>query len=69
MAIKLKIESCPFCGGSASIVSYMGDSYAVVCDYCFARTGKYRDIEKAVSAWNRRKTDNCSGGDTDGRST
>jgi hypothetical protein len=65
MSIKLKIESCPFCGGSASIVSHVGSLYAVVCDYCFARTCKYSDIEKAVSAWNRRKTDNCSGGETE----
>ena len=65
MAIKLKIESCPFCGGSASIVSYVGGLHAVVCDYCFARTGKYRDIEKVVSAWNRRKADSRSGGETE----
>lgn len=68
MAIELKIKSCPFCGGSASIVSHVGGLYAVTCDYCFAQTGKYCDIEKIVSLWNRRKTDNCSGGDVNGSS-
>jgi Lar family restriction alleviation protein len=68
MAIKLTIKYCPFCGGSASIVSYVGGLYVVTCDYCFAQTGKYRDIEKAVSAWNRRKTDSCNGGETNGES-
>lgn len=52
---KIELKSCPFCGGDASVVKYVGDLYAVVCDYCFARTGKYREKQKAVSAWNRRK--------------
>ena len=49
-----RLKPCPFCGGEASVVQYVGDLYAVVCNYCFVRTSKYSEKEKAVSAWNRR---------------
>lgn len=60
---KIKLKTCPFCGGEAKVFKYRKArksfgtlfSYEVECVYCFVRTGRYPSEEKAVNAWNRRK--------------
>ena len=57
-----ELESCPFCGGRASInfdseaiVDSKGRywAYNVVCDKCCTTSGLAYSIEMAIEIWNR----------------
>lgn len=50
---------CPFCGGEASPMHVISDSWSVnrfeiYCHVCWARSGVYRKLKEAIAAWNRR---------------
>lgn len=62
-----ELKPCPFCGEYASIFVSTNDNlfvpiderlglnyHSVRCHKCRCGTGLYRDIEKAIEAWNRR---------------
>lgn len=57
---KIKLLSCPFCGGKAIITDMFYNSVAVVCKSCRASGGEFpisKDYcanEKAAEAWNLR---------------
>lgn len=50
-----ELKPCPFCGGSAQIVSGAPGCHYVRCEGCGA-SGDDRGLEKAISIWNRRST-------------
>lgn len=49
-----KLLPCPFCGGSAKVMGYSGNIYAVHCNECQSMTGKYPNLEGALQAWDNR---------------
>lgn len=59
---KGKLKPCPFCGGSATLISNgRPDSrrtgWKVFCDDCGVATLLHTDKGKAVEDWNRRADD------------
>ena len=55
-------KKCPFCGGKTEVfkneeLGVFSDSnrYAVKCRSCFCGTGHYKDVNRAIEAWNIRK--------------
>ena len=65
--MKNKLKPCPFCGGEASIHTYVNGNAPVAhvrCEKCLAETVHKRDIEcdgenieHVIFLWNRRVTD------------
>lgn len=61
-----ELEKCPFCGSGhidirvensmVGIDQHINTLYEVRCRRCFCKTSLYADINKAISAWNRRPT-------------
>lgn len=62
-----EIKRCPFCGERANIFISNNDNifipmeemkkenyHSVRCVSCFCGTGLYRDLNRAIEAWNRR---------------
>ena len=60
---KLKLKSCPFCGGKAHLEK-MGSPHHVFCTVCGAKTtgvGFEKEGEKsAIEKWNRRVENDVS---------
>lgn len=67
MSTEIKLESCPFCGGSAMLESwdmspwermhiytYTGKWYAVSCTECCASGPDCTTESDAADAWNKR---------------
>ena len=54
----MKIKSCPFCGGSASLDENEfegGKVYCVYCENCGASTGASEDKQRVIDDWNKRE--------------
>ena len=63
------LKKCPFCGGKAQIIERANYSYLTGKETprfiaqcaemkCIGRvTKRYRTVEEAIAAWNRRKAD------------
>lgn len=49
-----EVKPCPFCGGKA-VVRILQRSRYVECKSCYALSGCYADIDKAIEVWNRRQ--------------
>ncbi len=57
---KIKLKTCPFCGGEAKLCHphvMMIPIYWVECKKCKSESYTYRTKEEAAKAWNRRKAD------------
>lgn len=69
-----ELKPCPFCGGEACIQrhEFIGytDTFGVVCLDCCAETRQFFTHKKvAVRAWNRRASDEQSGGNSKNQRT
>ena len=55
----MKLKPCPFCGGEAKIGSTDIFGFEVRCTVCPCDVGRYWFVKKeeAVTAWNRRFSD------------
>lgn len=52
---EVKLKKCPFDGGEARPLHVGGPlPYVVECLFCKARTGRFRLIDLAIKAWDRR---------------
>ena len=54
------LKSCPFCGGSARVIDYLGNAYRqhrVRCcdDECNIGTRHFDEKQQAITAWNIRQ--------------
>lgn len=50
-----ELKRCPFCGGEAAILHYLGDGYLPHCTECDGMIEKWFNTpEEAFEAWNRR---------------
>lgn len=54
----IKLKACPCCGGKAELQKQSHreypPSFSVVCTSCKLSTANYKNIPKAVNAWNIR---------------
>lgn len=66
MDMKLKLKQCPFCGKNVYGVHLQEIVYAnedfkhweVMCEMCGARISELVTPERAIDAWNTRKSEN-----------
>lgn len=52
--INIKLKSCPFCGGHATMIYDNQEGYYIYCDDCCIMTGNSFDKEKIINTWNNR---------------
>lgn len=50
----MKLEPCPFCGGSAAFETFNEGKETVRCEDCKASLGYCETTEEAACFWNRR---------------
>lgn len=52
----IALTPCPFCGGAATLnASGLFDmNYQVMCDICYAATGRCKNADKIKEVWNTR---------------
>ena len=66
LKLKLKLKQCPFCGENGYGVHLQKIVYAnedfkrweVMCEMCGARISEFVTPERAIDAWNTRKSEN-----------
>lgn len=50
----IRAKSCPFCGGE-NVKIHIGYNHSyVMCEDCQIKTRRYKCIDDAVNAWNKR---------------